>query len=104
MAALDGVYLGRPFLFGGRSWRVSPESACRRFQGSPDVDGNMVFSVPVVFAWGLNNFRGQQEALEFVTGYIVELSLSMDNVFVIALICCVPFILFWPAPWGIFVS
>jgi tellurite resistance protein TerC len=28
----------------------------------------------------------RQETLEFVTGYIVELSLSMDNVFVIALI------------------
>ena len=38
------------------------------------------------FAWGLYALRGQEEALEFVTGYIVELSLSMDNVFVIALI------------------
>jgi tellurite resistance protein TerC len=38
------------------------------------------------FAWGLYILRGQAEALEFVTGYIVELSLSMDNVFVIALI------------------
>lgn len=32
--------------------------------------------------WG----RGSQEALEFLTGYIIELSLSMDNVFVIVLI------------------
>jgi tellurite resistance protein TerC len=38
------------------------------------------------FAWGLYILRGQTEALEFITGYIVELSLSMDNVFVIALI------------------
>jgi len=38
------------------------------------------------FAWGLYALRGQEEALAFVTGYIVELSLSMDNVFVIALI------------------
>lgn len=30
--------------------------------------------------------RGRVEAVEFVTGYIIELSLSMDNVFVIALI------------------
>lgn len=44
------------------------------------------FSVSMLFAWGLKHFRGHQEALEFVTGYIVELSLSMDNVFVIALI------------------
>ncbi|MEW6157986.1 MAG: TerC family protein [Verrucomicrobiota bacterium] len=30
--------------------------------------------------------RGRTEALEFITGYIIELSLSMDNVFVIAVI------------------
>ncbi len=30
--------------------------------------------------------RGGQEALEFLTGYVIELSLSMDNVFVIALV------------------
>jgi tellurite resistance protein TerC len=29
---------------------------------------------------------GNEEAIEFITGYIIELSLSMDNVFVIALI------------------
>ena len=29
---------------------------------------------------------GKQETVEFITGYIIELSLSMDNVFVIALI------------------
>jgi len=44
------------------------------------------FSLAMGFAWGLHVFRGQEEALEFLTGYIVELSLSMDNVFVIALI------------------
>jgi tellurite resistance protein TerC len=43
-------------------------------------------AVAMGFAWGLNVLRGQEEALEFLTGYIVELSLSMDNVFVIALI------------------
>src|SRR5271157_2684092 len=30
-------------------------------------------------------FRGPQPALEFLTGYILELSLSLDNVFVFAL-------------------
>ena len=35
----------------------------------------------VMFAW-----RGREEATQFTTGYIIELSLSMDNVFVIALI------------------
>jgi tellurite resistance protein TerC len=40
----------------------------------------------VLFAWGLKSWRGHKEALEFLTGYVIELSLSMDNVFVIALI------------------
>lgn len=38
------------------------------------------------FAGFLAQQRGRQEALEFLTGYLVELSLSMDNVFVIATI------------------
>jgi tellurite resistance protein TerC len=40
----------------------------------------------LLFASALRPLRGQKEALEFVTGYLIELSLSMDNVFVIALI------------------
>jgi tellurite resistance protein TerC len=40
----------------------------------------------ILFAIALVPLRGHQEAVEFVTGYIIELSLSMDNVFVIALI------------------
>ena len=40
----------------------------------------------MLFAAGLVPLRGRNEAVEFVTGYIIELSLSMDNVFVIALI------------------
>lgn len=44
------------------------------------------FALAMGFALGLYFLRGQQEALEFFTGYIVELSLSMDNVFIIALI------------------
>ena len=39
-----------------------------------------------LFAVGLNYWRGRQEAVEFCTGYVIELSLSMDNVFVIAMI------------------
>ena len=38
------------------------------------------------FAGLLAVWRGEEEAMEFVTGYVIELSLSMDNVFVIALI------------------
>jgi tellurite resistance protein TerC len=44
------------------------------------------FTLAMVFAGLLVPLRGREEALEFVTGYIIELSLSMDNVFVIALI------------------
>ncbi len=39
-----------------------------------------------LFALGLRFTRGTEESLEFLTGYLIELSLSMDNVFVIALI------------------
>jgi tellurite resistance protein TerC len=44
------------------------------------------FALAMLFAWGLQPLRGQKESLQFVTGYLIELSLSMDNVFVIALI------------------
>ena len=44
------------------------------------------FALALVFAAGLSQWRTRDEALEFITGYIIELSLSMDNVFVIALI------------------
>src|SRR5262245_52032042 len=47
-------------------------------------------AVTVVLAMGFAAFlvpwRGKEEATEFLTGYVIELSLSMDNVFVIALI------------------
>ena len=44
------------------------------------------FTVAMLFALGLRFARGPEESLEFLTGYLIELSLSMDNVFVIALI------------------
>jgi tellurite resistance protein TerC len=44
------------------------------------------FSLAMLFALGLKPLRGDKESLQFVTGYLIELSLSMDNVFVIALI------------------
>ncbi|MBA4148536.1 MAG: TerC family protein [Verrucomicrobia bacterium] len=44
------------------------------------------FTTAMLFAGLLVPWRGREESLEFVTGYIIELSLSMDNVFVIALI------------------
>lgn len=40
----------------------------------------------VIFGFWMLYARGKQEATEFAAGYLIELSLSMDNVFVIALI------------------
>lgn len=44
------------------------------------------FLLAMAFAGLIKLYRPPGEAIEFVTGYIIELSLSMDNVFVIALI------------------
>ena len=44
------------------------------------------FGLAMAFTFGLSRFRTHEESLQFFTGYIIELSLSMDNVFVIALI------------------
>ena len=40
----------------------------------------MLFAVALVF------LRNREESVEFITGYLIELSLSMDNVFIIALL------------------
>jgi len=44
------------------------------------------FSLAMGFAAALVPLRGKVAATEFITGYLIELSLSMDNVFVIAVI------------------
>jgi tellurite resistance protein TerC len=44
------------------------------------------FTLAMLFAALLVRFRGHEEATEFVTGYLIELSLSLDNLLVIALI------------------
>lgn len=44
------------------------------------------FVMAMLFAGGIACLRTKHEAVEFVTGYFVELSLSMDNVFIIAVI------------------
>lgn len=43
-------------------------------------------ALSIAFNVGLYFWRGQQPALEFLTGYVLEVSLSMDNVFVFAVI------------------
>jgi tellurite resistance protein TerC len=40
----------------------------------------------VLFGLALGAMRGEKESLQFYTGYLIEFSLSMDNVLVIALI------------------
>ena len=44
------------------------------------------FTLAMLFAAALVPLRGKVAATEYLTGYLIELSLSMDNVFVIALI------------------
>ncbi|HEY1171920.1 MAG TPA: TerC family protein [Verrucomicrobiae bacterium] len=44
------------------------------------------FTLSMAFSGYVYHLRGREEALQYITGYIIELSLSMDNVFVIALI------------------
>jgi tellurite resistance protein TerC len=41
------------------------------------------FSLSMLFAAGVYHVRGPQPALEFLTGYLLEWSLSVDNLFVI---------------------
>jgi tellurite resistance protein TerC len=43
-------------------------------------------SLALLFNAGIWYFAGRQPALEFLTGYLVEKSLAVDNIFVIALI------------------
>jgi len=43
-------------------------------------------SVALLFNLGIYMVEGQEKALEFLTGYIIEYSLSMDNMFVFVMI------------------
>lgn len=44
------------------------------------------FALAMLLGAALAHWRGREEATEFVTGYLIELSLSLDNVLVIVLI------------------
>jgi tellurite resistance protein TerC len=44
------------------------------------------FALAMLFAGAMAYWRGREEAIQFTTGYVIELSLSLDNVLVIALI------------------
>ncbi|MDP1142527.1 TerC family protein, partial [Klebsiella pneumoniae] len=43
-------------------------------------------ALAMVFAAGVFYFGGKDRGAEFLTGYLVEQALSLDNIFVIALI------------------
>lgn len=43
-------------------------------------------ALALVFNLGIWHWFGEQKALEFLTGYLIEKSLSVDNIFVIALL------------------
>src|SRR6185312_5543163 len=43
-------------------------------------------ALAMLFALALAHWRNREEAIQFTTGYIIELSLSLDNILVIALI------------------
>jgi tellurite resistance protein TerC len=44
------------------------------------------FSLAMLFGGVLAQWRGREESLEYLTGYVIELSLSLDNIFAIAVI------------------
>jgi tellurite resistance protein TerC len=44
------------------------------------------FALAMAFAGAMAHWRGPEEAVQFTTGYLIELSLSLDNILVIALI------------------
>jgi tellurite resistance protein TerC len=44
------------------------------------------FALAMAFAGALFFLRGREESVQFTTGYLIELSLSLDNILVIALI------------------
>ena len=48
--------------------------------------GAMWVALAAIFAGVIYFWQGQQTALEFVTGYVLELSLSVDNLFIFLLI------------------
>ena len=44
------------------------------------------FALAMVFAGAMAHWRGREEAVQFTTGYLIEVSLSLDNILVIVLI------------------
>lgn len=47
---------------------------------------SLAVSGAAVFGAGVNHFLGAEKALQYVAGYVVEMSLSVDNLFVFLLL------------------
>lgn len=43
-------------------------------------------AMALAFGWGVSHFIGRQAGLEFLTGYLIEKALSVDNLFIFVLI------------------
>jgi len=63
--------------------------------------------VSILFGFGVLYFRGEQLALEFFTGYLIEKALSVDNLFLFLVIFSrvLPWmsacnIAFWNGAWS----
>lgn len=66
-------------------------SVIHKEQKIPSYKDSLIWSLVWVglaflFSYGVYHFQGAEKSLEFLTGYIIEKSLSIDNVFVIAMI------------------
>jgi tellurite resistance protein TerC len=46
----------------------------------------IVVVMAAIFNLGIFKFQGHRAGLEFMTGYLIELALSVDNIFVFILI------------------
>lgn len=66
------------FVLHRRDHVISTREACLTVSG--------YFTLAMLFAAGVFAFGGQERGAEFLTGYLVEQALSLDNIFVIALI------------------
>ena len=54
--------------------------------GEAFVRTAICFGLAMLFAAGMAHWRGREDAEAFTTGYLIEVSLSLDNLLVIALI------------------
>jgi len=67
-----------------RSWCFQSQSTRGKNQESLYWTSFWILLALIFFA-GIYSFYGHQKALEFLTGYLIEYSLSIDNLFVFLL-------------------